>query len=95
MCVPLAMAQLQWQQLHGAPCLAPKHISLIGWSQQMGNYDENLIIGLSSASVRIPEGKTGGFPENVYVGVAVKAQAPYVSEFSPSYIFTTKTCNQT
>jgi hypothetical protein len=65
------------------------------WTTVNGKYHENQKTGISRTSVRIPEGMVIGFTENVWVGVAVKAQTPFVSEFSPSYNFITKTCSQT
>jgi hypothetical protein len=62
------------------------------WATVNGKDEEQQKSGISGASVRIPEGNAGGFHENVRVGVAIKAQTPFVSEFSPTYNFTTKPC---
>ena len=85
-----SIATVTWSAMPDA-----KTYTIDWWATVNGKYEEHQKAGISGASVRIPEGKTGGFPENVRVGVAVKAQTPFVSEFSPTYSFTTKTCSQT
>jgi hypothetical protein len=84
------IATVTWSAMPGA-----KTHSIDWWATVHGEHSANQKTGVSGASARIPEGRTGEFPENARVGVAVKAQTPFVSEFSPSYNFTTRTCSQT
>jgi hypothetical protein len=91
-----SVATVSWSAMPGA-----ETYTIDWWATVDGNYEERQITGIRGAAVRIPEGTPGtpgtpgGFAENVRVGVAVKAQTPLVSEFSPAYTFTTKTCRQT
>ena len=84
-----SVATVTWSAMPGA-----NTYTIDWWATVNGKYEEHQKTAISGASVHIPEGKIGGFPENVGVGVAVKAQSPFVTEFSPSYNFTTKTCSQ-
>jgi hypothetical protein len=84
-----SVATITWSAMPGA-----RTYTIDWWATVNGKNEENQETGISGTSIRIPDGTMDGFAENVRVGVAVKAQTPFVTEYSPSFNFTTKTCSQ-